>query len=130
MSKILIVDDEKDFVETLAKFLSNSGYETLIALNGLEAIDKVTKEKPQIVLLDIKMPEMDGVGVLKAIKNASPKTAVVMVTGVEDEDVAKECMQAGAFDYITKPISLDYLERVVILKLLKANSEAADNPSL
>lgn len=126
MNKILIVDDEKDLTEMIAKFLYNSGYEALTAFNGLEAIEKVTKEKPQIVLLDIRMPGMDGLGVLKAIKTINPKIAVVMITGVEDEDIAKQCMEAGAFDYITKPISLDYLERAVLLKLLKIMSDTPD----
>ncbi len=122
MSKILVADDEKDITDMLAKFLKNSGYETITAQSGLEAIEKVSKEKPEIVLLDIRMPNMDGIETLKVIKEISPKTAVIMITAVNDEDTAKECMELVAFDYVTKPISLDYLERAVILKLLKIRS--------
>ncbi len=123
MGKILVVDDEKGITEMVAKFLESMGHEAITAQSGSEAIEKVTQEEPQIVLLDIRMPGMDGIETLKKIKALDPKIGVVMITAVSDEVTAKECMDLGAFDYITKPISLDYLERVVVLKLLKMISD-------
>ena len=122
MSKILVVDDEKDITDMLARFLKDAGHEPITAQSGLEAVEKVTKDKPEIVLLDIRMPGMDGVETLKKIRALDPKIGVIMITAFSDEATAKKCIELGAFDYITKPISLDYLEKAVILKLLKIRS--------
>ena len=122
MSKILVVDDEKDITDMLARFLKDAGHEPITAQSGLEAVEKVTKDKPEIVLLDIRMPGMDGVETLKKIRALDPQVGVIMITAFSDEATAKKCIELGAFDYITKPISLDYLEKAVILKLLKIRS--------
>lgn len=122
MSKILVVDDEKDITDMLARFLKDAGHEPITAQSGLEAVEKVTKDKPEIVLLDIRMPGMDGVETLKKIRALDPKIGMIMITAFSDEATAKKCIELGAFDYITKPISLDYLEKAVILKLLKIRS--------
>ena len=76
------------------------------------------KEKPRIVLLDINMRGMSGIETLKKIKEIDKDIIVIMVTGVKDDDVIKEALDAGAADYITKPLSLEYLEKVVLLKFI------------
>ncbi len=119
MEKILVVDDESHVVRLLQKFLASKEYEVHTATNGMEAIEKVKEVNPHIVLLDILMPGMGGMDCLKEIKRLNPKTVVVMVTAVIDEELAKRALQLGADDYITKPLDLNYIETVVLVKLIQ-----------
>lgn len=116
--KILVVDDERGICEILDRFLTRKGYEVITALNGETALKKVKNDKPNIVLLDIRMPNMNGVDVLKEIRKIDKELAVVMVTADTDEQVGKMCVELGAYDYITKPLGLEYLESVLMVKLL------------
>jgi len=117
MGRILIVDDETNVIRLLQKFLTSKDYDVCTAADGKTAIEKVKDLKPQVVLLDILMPGMSGMDVLKEIKRIEPDTAVIMVTAVSDEELAKRSLQMGAFDYITKPINLDYLETCLLVKI-------------
>ncbi|MFH1241149.1 MAG: response regulator [Pseudomonadota bacterium] len=119
MEKILVVDDESHVVRLLKKFLGSKKYEVYTATNGMEAIEKVKKVDPHIVLLDILMPGMGGMDCLKEIKKLNPKTVVVMVTAVIDEELAIRALQLGADDYITKPLDLNYIETVVLVKIIQ-----------
>lgn len=116
--KILVVDDELAVCNMLKKFLTKKGYEATVALSGEEAIEKVRQENPHIVLLDIKMPGIDGVETLKRIREIDKKVGIVMITVVKDDEVGRKCMELGAYDFITKPLSLDYLEKVLTMKLI------------
>ncbi len=118
MQRILVVDDEIEQCNVLKKFLSLKGYEVDTATNGSAAIDKVKQVRPHIVLLDIRMPEMDGIEVLQEIKKADPAVGVIMVTGVTDHEEAKKTLELGAYDYITKPVDFDYLETVLMVKIV------------
>ena len=118
MKKILIVDDEEPVCDMLSRFLIKKGYQAITALSGEEAIKKVKEEKPHLVLLDIRMPVMDGVETLKKIKKIDKKVGVVMITAVREDETGKRCLKLGAYDYVTKPIGLDYLESVIAVKLL------------
>ena len=118
MKKILVVDDDVAIGNMLKKFLSKKGYETIVALSGEEAIKKVKEERPHVVLLDIRMPGMDGVETLKKIREIDKEVGIVMITAVKEEETGKKCMELGAYDYITKPLSLDYLETVLAVKLV------------
>ncbi len=118
MKKILVVDDDLAVCNMLAKFLIKKDYHTVIALSGEEAIRKVKEERPHVVLLDIRMPGMDGVETLKKIREIDKEVGVVMITAVKEEETGKKCLELGAYDYITKPLSLDYLETVLMVKLL------------
>lgn len=118
MYKILVVDDEKDVCYVLKKFLTLKGYSATVVQNGKEAIEEVMKKKPDIVLLDIRMPVMDGIEVLKKIKEIDGKIGVIMCTAVKEDAVGRECMKLGAYDYITKPFDLEYLENVLLAKLV------------
>ena len=103
------------------KFLTKKGYGATTALSGREALAKVKKDKPDVVLLDIRMPDMDGIKVLKEMRKFYKKMIIVMITAVKDDDVGKKCFELGADDYITKPIGLSYLEDVLMVKLLDLN---------
>ena len=128
MGKILVVDDEIEIVRLLKDFLTSKGYEVYTALNGAEALTVVKEAKPDIVLLDIIMPGMGGIDTLKEIKKIDPTTAVIMVTALIDEELANRAVKLGAFDYITKPINIDYLETCVMVKMIYVLDERAGFP--
>lgn len=117
MGRILVVDDEINVIRLLQKFLASKNYAVCTAVDGRTAVEKVRELKPQIVLLDILMPGMNGMDTLKEIKKFEPDTVVIMVTAVSDEELAKSSLEMGAFDYITKPINLDYLETCLLVKM-------------
>lgn len=116
--RILVVDDEEVIRTVLSRFLKSKGYEVVTAVNGVEALEKVKKERPHLILLDIRMPELDGFGVLKAVHAIDREVAVMMITANSDIEEARKTMEMGACDYIIKPFHLDYLETTVITKLL------------
>lgn len=118
VKKILVVDDEQAICNMLKKFLAQKGYEALTAQNGEEGLRKVKEERPHVVLLDIRMPGMDGIETLKRIKEADKEVGVVMITAVNENETGRKCLELGAFDYITKPLDLDYLEKVLMVKLI------------
>jgi DNA-binding response OmpR family regulator len=121
--KILTVDDEMGIDSFFYEFFSARNYEVLSAMSGKEAIEIVKKEKPRIILLDINMRGMNGIETLKKIKEIDKDIIVIMVTGVKDDDVINEALSAGANDYITKPLSLEYLDKVVMLKFINLSIE-------
>ncbi len=128
MGKILIVDDEIEVVRTLQDFLTAKNHEVRTALNGEEALAKVKEMKPDIVLLDIMMPGMGGIDTLKEIKKIDPCIAVIMITAVVDEVLGNRAIELGAYDYITKPINLDYLETCVMVKMIYVCDARAGYP--
>jgi len=116
--KILSVDDELGIHSFFYEFFTLRNFEVITASNGKEAIKLVEKERPRIVLLDVNMRGMDGVEVLKKIKEIDKNIAVIMVSGVKDDEVVKKVKAMGADDFVAKPLSLEYLEKVVLLKFL------------
>ncbi len=111
--KILIVDDEKNMRMVLDRALSGEGYEVSEAASGKEALEKLTDVMPDLVVLDQKMPEMDGLAVLKRVKKLLPQLPVVMLTGHGNVESAVEAIKAGATEYLTKPFDLDELKLVI-----------------
>jgi signal transduction histidine kinase len=108
--KILVVDDEEGIRKVLQMSLSESGYRVLTAAQGRDALVLVRDEHPTIVLADIKMPGMDGIELLRKIKEENPDTEVIMMTGHADLELAVKSLQFEAADFITKPINYDALE--------------------
>jgi DNA-binding NtrC family response regulator len=117
MKKILVVDDEVEVVNVLQSFLRLKQYEVITATNGTEALEKVREEHPQVVLLDINMPGKSGLEVLGEILTFDPGIGVIMATAQSDEETGRYALNNGAFDYVTKPFDLEYLERVLWWKL-------------
>jgi len=115
--KLLIVDDEVEICEFLKSFFEDRDFKVSTAHSGEQAVRGVEDFKPSVVLLDIQMPGMDGLQALKKIKENFPKTKVIMVTAVETQDKIEEAMRYGADNYITKPLSLEYLEKDVQEKI-------------
>ena len=115
MSKILIIEDEAAIRRVLVKILSeeNDAYQVDEAEDGLVGIEKIRKEDFDLILCDIKMPKMDGVEVLEAVKKIKPEIPMVMISGHGDLDTAVNTMRLGAFDYISKPPDLNRLLNTV-----------------
>ncbi|GAB4539940.1 MAG: sigma-54 dependent transcriptional regulator [Thermodesulfovibrionia bacterium] len=110
---ILVVDDEKHMREVLEIFLKNEGYDVVTAKDGSAAIDAIQKEIFDLVITDLKMPRMGGLELLKAIKEVSPHTVVVIITAYGTTESAVEAMKLGAFDYIQKPFNMEDIRLVV-----------------
>ena len=119
MPKILIIEDEAAIRRVLVKILSeeNDTYQVIEAEDGLEGIERIKKEDFDLVLCDIKMPKMDGVEVLEAVKKIKPEIPMVMISGHGDLDTAVNTMRLGAFDYISKPPDLNRLLNTVRIAL-------------
>ena len=111
--QLLIVDDEERFLLTTRKLLSRKGFDVLTANSGQRALDMLKAHAIQIVILDVKMPGMDGLTTLREIKHHYPFMEVIMLTGHATVPSAVEGMQAGASDYLMKPINMDLLAEKV-----------------
>jgi DNA-binding response OmpR family regulator len=107
--KVLMVDDEEQFRKTTAKILEKKGYETTMAGSGEEAIAVLKKKEQDVVILDLKMPGIDGHMALNEIKKIRPETQVIMLTGHGGLDSAKASLKLGATDYLTKPCDIDLM---------------------
>ena len=107
--KIMLVDDEERFLETTQKLLARRGYETITATGGREAIEQLKSRHVHIVILDVKMPVMDGIATLKAIKKSFPLIEVIMLTGHATVESAIDGLKSGATDYLMKPIAIEEL---------------------
>ena len=113
MKKILVVDDEHDICDFVQNFFQERGYFVTTALGGDEALAAIKNDRPDLVLLDIKMKGMDGIAALKHIKDIDRTIKVVMVTALEEQEKMDEACRLGACEYITKPLVLDQLEHAV-----------------
>ncbi|MBC8551129.1 MAG: response regulator [Candidatus Brocadiales bacterium] len=110
MSKIMVVDDEVKECELLERFLGRKGYDVITFYNGEKALEQIRYEKPDVILLDIKMAGMDGIEVLRNIREFDKDVGVIMVTALNDEATGIAATRLGANDYITKPVDLEHLE--------------------
>ena len=113
MHKLLVVDDERDVCDFVKNFFEERGYKVLTAPNGKEAVSMAEKETPDTILMDIRMPKMDGITALENIKKRKPKCRVIMVTCVDDLDKMGRASELGADGYITKPFVLAVLVKAV-----------------
>ena len=120
---LLVVDDEQSIRQMLVLFFGKKGYEVVEASGGEEAIEKVKARRPDIVLLDMNMGSMDGIGTLREILKIHPGLGVVMATGDEDDRKVHQAMDLGAYGYVLKPFDFLYLELVVASKLAIAHND-------
>jgi len=107
--KILIIDDEPEICKTVTEFLFDAGYSTSFVLNGPDGLAMVKKDLPSLVILDVGMPGMDGVEVLRLLREQFPALPVVVLTGHADTEIAKKMLSLGVSEYLTKPIHLETL---------------------
>jgi len=113
MEHILVIDDEKPILSMFRFLLGFYGYTVLTAENGEAGLEIFRKENPPIVFLDIKMPGMDGLSVLKQIKKISPETEVILITGHGNEELEKEARSLHANDFIHKPFQRESLDNAI-----------------
>jgi DNA-binding NtrC family response regulator len=112
--KLLLVDDEEAYVSILSKRLAKRNFEVATALSGTQGIQALRKEEFDVAVVDLKMQDMDGIEVLKVFKKMVPEMAVIMLTGHGSEQAAREGIQFGAFDYLTKPCEFeDLVEKIL-----------------
>ena len=115
--RILVIDDNPEVVDLLVTCLREEGYGALGALTSDEGLQLVIPYRPDLVLLDLTLPGMNGIEVLKRIRSIAPATKVIMVTGSTDPLLAREVLGLGALAYIDKPFDFAYLKRVVAMAL-------------
>jgi len=118
-SSIMIVDDEPDILIVLGEFLSKEGFKVLTAKDGRQAIEKIKEHKVDLVLLDMAMPNMNGIETLRELKKLKPEVSVIMITAYRDAEKVVEAFRLGAYDCIFKPFDLKYLRQAVMVKLLE-----------
>ena len=127
--RILIVDDEKNIVSSLKGILADEGYDVSVADDGLDALDIIQSDPPDLLLLDIWLPGMDGIEVLKTVKTYHPNIEVLIMSGHGTIDTAVKATKLGAYDFIEKPFSMDLLTQSVqsVFKVKKNFSSKSDN---
>jgi len=111
--KILVVDDNEQVRELLQDFLEARGYAVSLAEDGQQALAAVEAEPPDLLLLDLMMPGVTGIAVLKQLRQTHPELSVLVLTAVDEAEVAGAALDLGALDYLTKPLDLPLLERAV-----------------
>lgn len=109
LPKLLLVDDEREFVQTLSERLLIRDMGSAVAFDGESALDMVNEDEPEVMILDLKMPGIDGIEVLRQVKQKRPEIEVIILTGHGSESDRKTCMELGAFAYLQKPVDIDLL---------------------
>ncbi|MEW5908406.1 MAG: response regulator [Thermodesulfobacteriota bacterium] len=112
-SKILLVDDEREFVQTLSERLMMRDLGSAVVYDGESALEVAREEEPEVMILDLKMPGIDGIEVLRRIKKTQPQIKVIILTGHGSEADRKVCMELGAFAYLQKPVDIDELSGTI-----------------
>jgi DNA-binding response OmpR family regulator len=125
LGRILVVDDEQPIVEVLSEYFEGKGYTVATAPNGEQALSTVREFRPAVVLLDVRMPGIDGVEVLRRIRAFDKSVAVIMVTGNEDVALARQTLSIGAFEFVAKPFDFAHLDRAVTLGLIQSGGGPA-----
>src|SRR5215471_17357632 len=119
MADILVVDDDQSVASAFEKFLSFEGHTCRLASNAEEAMQAIAERRPALVMMDIRMPGVDGLSALKQIRSAFPDLYVVMMTGYGTSQTSIDAIRSGAYDYLTKPLDLEEI-RGVIRKAIEA----------
>jgi DNA-binding response OmpR family regulator len=119
-TRILIVDDEHDLLDMLTAYFLASKYDVDTATNGVEALVAVSQQRPDVVLLDIHMPEMNGIDALREIMKVDQSIGVIMVTGNTQLSITVEAIRNGAFGYIPKPFDFRYLDHLIAACLTRS----------
>ena len=123
LGRILVVDDEAPVREVLTEYFATEGYAVEAAGSGAEALTAVRGGRVDLVLLDVRMPGLDGIQVLRQIRELDERVPVIMVTANEDVGLARETLKLGAFDYVAKPFDFDYLDRAVAAGLARVGDK-------
>ena len=126
-SKVLLVDDERDFVEALSERLQMRDYSSAAVYGGEEALSIIEEDEPDVMILDLKMPGIDGLEVLRRVKQKHPNVEVIVLTGHGSEEAAGLCMELGACAYLEKPVDIDKLTKAIqeVRRKIRESKESA-----
>ena len=113
MANILIVDDEQSYRQLLSLVFQEEGHELRTAMNGRQALDEVQREPADVIVSDVKMPDMDGIELLRAVRETLPDIGVILMTAFASVDTAREAFKLGADDFIQKPFDVEELKLIV-----------------
>ena len=113
MSKILVIDDDRSICETLELYLTEEGYKVVTAATGTEGLNKFVEHSPDVVILDIRLPDVDGFTILEDLRKDDENVKVIMITAYHDMESTINAMKSGAFDYIHKPVNVDELDMAI-----------------
>ena len=127
MAKIVIIDDEAPILELIGQVCRRMGHEVSLFLSGREGMAGIEQIKPELLIVDLRIPDMNGLQIIQECRKKYPKTQVVMVTGYGSVETAVEAMKLGAFDYLTKPFELDDLQRI-INRAMQPDGASAQKP--
>ena len=125
--RILLVDDERGFVQILGERLKFRGYDIRIAFSGEDALEKLEEEAADVVILDVRMPGIDGLEALREIKSTWPLTEVILLTGHAATETAVEGMKNGAFGYLIKPAQIEELIEIIGAALARRAEQEQQN---
>jgi len=120
--KVLVIDDDQEVQGLLKTFLTSEGHEVELGSSGVACIEKVKTLKPDLLLLDIRLPDANGNELLKKVKSADPEQQVVMVTGFKEAESVVEAFRLGAMDCLLKPFNFDYLKFNILPKVKIRNA--------
>jgi DNA-binding NtrC family response regulator len=127
MKRILIVDDDEQIRSLMVDFFKTLPYETVVAADGAEALEKISQVEVDCIISDLMMPDMDGIELLKQIRAQGKKIPFIMITGYPTVDTAIEAIKEGAYDYVAKPVQLNEVrfkvERVLHIKYLERSNK-------
>ena len=121
MKRVLVIDDDVLLVRLIEHNLSQVEVQVLKAYSGYEGISLARTQQPDLVILDIVLPDMGGIAVLKKLLEISPDIPIIMITGYDNIERAEKCLKMGARDYITKPFDFDYLRTSILANILSGN---------
>src|SRR5881628_4202991 len=127
MATILVVDDERVLCDLMKTVLENHGHEVLTACNGREALDLFSQHRPQFTLLDLRMPEMNGIEVLRQIRTIDARAAVMILTAWGSDDLEKQARQLGVTDFLSKTLALDTV--IASMERFLPPPDLAESPS-
>ena len=125
MAKIVIIDDEAPILELIGQFVKKMGHEPFLYQTGREGVEALKQVQPELLIVDLRIGDMNGLQIIQDCRLRYPNTDVVMVTGYGSVETAVEAMKLGAFDYLTKPFDLADLQRTINRALNKENHAAA-----
>ncbi len=128
MTQVLVVDDESTIRDMLIEFLTNHGFTAEGAEDGPKALALARRIKPQVILLDVAMPGMNGLETLKKLQEQSSGAAVIMISGHADHEMALQALDLGAYDFIQKPLDFKYLERTLITRIVTLDPAGHGRP--
>jgi DNA-binding response OmpR family regulator len=127
--KVLLVDDEIEFVDALSERLSTRNFTTSVAYSGEEALENISKIQPDVMILDLKMPGIDGIEVLRKVKAEHPETEVIILTGHGSDIEKRIALELGAFAYLEKPVDINVLSETMKKAYSKIDLSKTDSNS-